>query len=108
MLLAVEFPGKIGAEFISWLTRADDTIDGKIKQKRLILFLAALLTNVLGATAPFFAGMAFDRQPGREMARRSLRYHLFIHDWRTTFSLSMPILRALSRTLHSSASESNQ
>jgi cell filamentation protein len=36
--LAAEFPSKIGAEFISWFTRSDETIDGKSKQKAYALF----------------------------------------------------------------------
>lgn len=36
--LATEFPGKIGAAFIGWFTRADDSVDEKSKQKAYSLF----------------------------------------------------------------------
>ena len=36
--LAAEFPSKVGAEFIGWFTRSDDTVDGKSKQKAYALF----------------------------------------------------------------------
>ena len=36
--LAAEFPSKIGAEFIGWFTRADDSVDEKSKQKAYSLF----------------------------------------------------------------------
>lgn len=36
--LAVEFPSKIGAAFIGWFTRADDSVDEKSKQKAYSLF----------------------------------------------------------------------
>lgn len=36
--LAAEFPGKIGAAFIGWFTRADDSVDEKSKQKAYSLF----------------------------------------------------------------------
>lgn len=44
--LAAEFPSKIGAEFISWFTRSDDTIDGKSKQKAYALFDSSLIDSV--------------------------------------------------------------
>ena len=53
VLLAAEFPGKIGAEFIPWLTRADDTIDGKIKQKAYSLFGSAF-NKCLGSYGSLF------------------------------------------------------
>lgn len=31
--LAAEFPGKVGSDFIGWFINADDSIDGKSKQK---------------------------------------------------------------------------
>lgn len=36
--LATEFPGKIGAAFIGWFTRSDDSVDEKSKQKAYSLF----------------------------------------------------------------------
>lgn len=36
--LAAEFPSKIGAAFIGWFTRADDSVDEKSKQKAYSLF----------------------------------------------------------------------
>lgn len=36
--LAAEFPSKIGAAFIGWFTRADDSVDEKSKQKACSLF----------------------------------------------------------------------
>ena len=36
--LAAEFPSKIGAAFIGWFTRADDSVDEKSKQKAYFLF----------------------------------------------------------------------
>lgn len=36
--LAAEFPGKIGAAFIGWFTRSDDSVDEKSKQKAYSLF----------------------------------------------------------------------
>ena len=53
LLLAAEFPGKIGAEFISWFKRADDTIDGKIKQKAYSLFGSAF-NKCLGSYGSLF------------------------------------------------------
>lgn len=46
LLLAAEFPGKIGAEFISWFTRTDDTIDGKSKQKAYSLFGSTFIDSI--------------------------------------------------------------
>ncbi len=46
LLLAAEFPGKIKAEFISWFTRADDTIDGKSKQKAYSLFGSTFIDSI--------------------------------------------------------------
>lgn len=37
ILLAAEFPSKIGAELIQWFTRSDETIDGKSKHKAYAL-----------------------------------------------------------------------
>ncbi len=42
LLLAAEFPAKVGAKFIAWFTRADDTVDGKSKQKAYALFESTL------------------------------------------------------------------
>lgn len=44
--LAAEFPSKIGAEFISWFTRSDETIDGKSKQKAYTLFDSSLIDSI--------------------------------------------------------------
>lgn len=44
--LAAEFPSKIGAEFIYWFTRTDDTVDGKSKQKAYSLFDSLLIDNI--------------------------------------------------------------
>lgn len=44
--LAAEFPSKIGADFIYWFTRCDDTIDGKSKQKAYGLFDSSLIDNI--------------------------------------------------------------
>lgn len=44
--LAAEFPSKIGAEFISWFTNSDDTIDGKSKQKAYILFESSFIDSI--------------------------------------------------------------
>ena len=44
--LAAEYPSKIGAEFISWFTRSEETIDGKSKQKAYALFDSELLDNI--------------------------------------------------------------
>lgn len=44
--LAAEFPSKIGAEFISWFTRSDDTIDGKSKLKAYALFDSSFIDSI--------------------------------------------------------------
>lgn len=44
--LAAEFPSKIGADFIYWFTRTDDTVDGKSKQKAYRLFDSSLIDNI--------------------------------------------------------------
>ncbi len=44
--LAAEFPSKIGAEFIKWFTQADDTIDGKSKQKAYALFESSFIDSI--------------------------------------------------------------
>lgn len=44
--LAAEFPSKIGADFIYWFTRTDDTVDGKSKQKAYSLFDSLLIDNI--------------------------------------------------------------
>lgn len=44
--LAAEFPSKIGADFIYWFTRTDDTLDGKSKQKAYRLFDSSLIDNI--------------------------------------------------------------
>lgn len=46
LLLAAEFPAKVGAKFIAWFTRSDDTIDGKSKQKAYALFESTLLETI--------------------------------------------------------------
>lgn len=49
--LAAEFPSKIGAEFISWFTRSDDTIDGRSKQKAYTLFDGSFIDSIEVGTA---------------------------------------------------------
>lgn len=44
--LAAEFPSKIGAEFISWFTQSDDTIDGKSKQKAYALYDSSFIEAI--------------------------------------------------------------
>lgn len=44
--LAAEFPSKVGAEFIGWFTRSDDTIDGKSKQKAYALFDSSFIDAI--------------------------------------------------------------
>lgn len=44
--LAAEFPSKIGAEFISWFTLSDDTVDGKSKQKAYTLFDSSFIDSI--------------------------------------------------------------
>ena len=46
LLLAAEFPGRLGAEFISWFTRSDDTVDGKSKQKAYSLFGSTFIESI--------------------------------------------------------------
>lgn len=46
ILLASEFPSKIGSKFIEWFTRSDETIDGKSKQKAYSLFESSLLDTI--------------------------------------------------------------
>lgn len=46
IMLIAEFPGKVGAEFLAWLTRSDDTIDGKSKQKAYSLFDSTFLDSI--------------------------------------------------------------
>ncbi|MDE6302809.1 MAG: Fic family protein, partial [Clostridia bacterium] len=44
--LAAEFPSKIGAKFISWFTRSDDTVDGKSKQQAYSLFDSSFIDGI--------------------------------------------------------------
>lgn len=44
--LAAEFPSKIGADFISWFTRSDDTVDGKSKLKAYALFESSFIQSI--------------------------------------------------------------
>lgn len=44
--LAAEFPSKVGAEFIGWFTRSDETIDGKSKQKAYALFDSSFIDAI--------------------------------------------------------------
>ena len=46
LLLAAEFPAKVGSKFIAWFTRSDDTVDGKSKQKAYALFESTLLDTI--------------------------------------------------------------
>ena len=46
VILASEFPAKIGAAFIEWFTNSDETIDGKSKRKAYSLFGSALLDDI--------------------------------------------------------------
>lgn len=46
ILLASEFPSKIGSKFIEWFTRSDESIDGKSKQKAYSLFESSLLDTI--------------------------------------------------------------
>lgn len=45
VLLASAFPSNVGAKFIAWFSRSDDTIDGKSKQKAYALFDSTLLSE---------------------------------------------------------------
>lgn len=49
--LAAAFPSRVGAEFIAWFTRSDETIDGKSKQKAYTLFDSSLINEVEVGTA---------------------------------------------------------
>ena len=44
--LAAEFPSKVGADFVCWFTRSDDTIDGKSKQKAYALFGSSFINSI--------------------------------------------------------------
>ncbi len=46
ILLASEFPSRLGAKFIDWFTHSDASIDGKSKQKAYALFESALLDTI--------------------------------------------------------------
>lgn len=46
ILLASEFPSKIGSKFIEWFARSDETIDGKSKRKAYSLFESSLLDSI--------------------------------------------------------------
>ena len=46
ILLAAEFPARLGAKFIDWFTRSDESLDGKSKQKAYSLFESELLTEI--------------------------------------------------------------
>lgn len=46
VMLASVFPSNVGAKFIAWFTRSDDTIDGKSKQKAYALFDSTLLSEI--------------------------------------------------------------
>ena len=46
LLLASEFPTRLGADFISWFTRSEETIDGKSKQKAYAMFDSSLLSEI--------------------------------------------------------------
>ena len=46
ILLASEFPSRIGSKFIEWFIRSDETIDGKSKQKAYSLFESSLLDTI--------------------------------------------------------------
>ena len=45
LLLAAAFPARVGSGFIQWFTDADDSIDGKSKQKAYALFDSNLLSD---------------------------------------------------------------
>ena len=44
--LAAEFPAKISSQFIEWFAKADESIDGKSKQKAYALFDSSLLESI--------------------------------------------------------------
>ena len=46
MILLAEFPSKISSEFIAWLTRSEESVDGKSKQKAYSLFDSSLLDSI--------------------------------------------------------------
>ncbi len=46
MTLLAEFPSKISSEFIAWLTRSEEGVDGKSKQKAYSLFDSSLLDSI--------------------------------------------------------------
>ncbi len=46
VVLMSEFPAKIGAEFIAWLTRSNDSIDEKSKQKAYALFESSFINGI--------------------------------------------------------------
>lgn len=46
MTLLAEFPSKISLEFIAWLTRSEESVDGKSKQKAYSLFDSSLLDSI--------------------------------------------------------------
>lgn len=46
MMLLAEFPSKLSSEFIAWLTRSEESVDGKSKQKAYSLFDSSLLDSI--------------------------------------------------------------
>ncbi len=44
--LVGEFPAKLGAEFISWFIRSDESVDGKSKQKAYTLFESSFIDSI--------------------------------------------------------------
>jgi cell filamentation protein len=46
MTLLAEFPSKISSEFIAWITRSEESVDGKSKQKAYSLFDSSLLDSI--------------------------------------------------------------
>ncbi len=44
--LATVMPGNEGAKFIQWLTRSDDTTDGKSKQKAYLLYESSFISEI--------------------------------------------------------------
>ena len=46
MTLLAEFPSKVSSEFIAWLTRSEESVDGKSKQKAYSLFDSSLLDSI--------------------------------------------------------------
>ena len=51
ILLASEFPSKIGSKFIEWFTRSDESTDDKSKQKAYSLFESSFLDTIEVGTA---------------------------------------------------------